>query len=406
MSCQEIFSTWLGGGTLVIPAQGATDDMESFLHFMQDQKVERLFAPYRALEMLALGANARGLALHDLKYILTAGEQPCMTEPLLAWLSRQTRCTLINQYGPTETHVVSAFQIEDYVPNDLPPIGAAISNTQLFILDPNLNPLPAGVTGDLYVGGVSLARGYHGRPGLTAERFVPNPFAAEAGGRLYRTGDLARRRPDGAVEYLGRRDSQVKVRGFRIELGEIEACLRAHAEVREAVVVARTGAAGPQLVGYVVARAQAGTALLPRLKVHLQGILPEYMVPAHWVLLETVPLTPNGKLDRGALPEPERPATDYIAPRTANEELLAGIWRAVLHLDRIGITDNFFELGGDSILSLQIVTRARQAGLPLTLRQLFERQTLQAISEELAQNVLPVEQMLTVAAAILDEEMV
>jgi aryl carrier-like protein len=286
------------------------------------------------------------------------------------------------------------------------PIGRPIWNTQLCILDADLNAVPIGVVGELYIGGAGLARGYHGRPGLTAERFVPNPFGREPGERLYRTGDLARWRPDGSIDYVGRIDHQVKVRGFRIELGEIEARLLAHEDVGEAVVVARDGSSGKQLIGYVVCGAGGGMdevaagSLGDRLRDHLRSVLPDYMVPARIVVLDRMPLTPNGKLDRKALPEPDFAGADYVAPDSEIERKLVAIWEEVLGLDRIGITDNFFELGGDSILSLQIIARARKEGLKLTPKQLFEKQTIKELALE-CHEIHEIDEMAAMAAQIL-----
>ena len=231
-----------------------------------------------------------------------------------------------------------------------------------------------------------LARGYHQRPGLTAERFVPNPFATD-GGRLYRTGDLVRQRDDGQLEYLGRIDQQVKVRGFRIELGEIEARLLEHPAVRETVVLALDSPSGKQLAGYVACAAaeegaDAQQALRETLKAHLRAQLPEHMVPAHLVLLASLPLTPNGKLDRRALPapDPEHNRQQYLAPTSELEQSLAAIWREVLNVEQVGLTDNFFELGGDSILSIQVVSRARQQGIHFSPRDLFQHQTVQTLA--------------------------
>ncbi len=241
------------------------------------------------------------------------------------------------------------------------------------------------MAGELYLGGVGLARGYLNRGGLTAERFIADPFD-EGGGRLYRTGDLARWRADGQIEYLGRLDHQVKIRGFRIELGEIETQLLAQPEVREAVVVAREGSGanatgGARLVGYVSPHAGAKVDV-GVLREALAKVLPDYMIPSAIVVLESLPLNPNGKVDRKALPEPEFVGTEhYEAPQGEVEEALAGIWAQVLSVEQVGRHDNFFELGGDSILSLQIVTKARRAGWKITPRQLFERQTIASLSE-------------------------
>ncbi|WP_338082378.1 AMP-binding enzyme, partial [Agrobacterium deltaense] len=234
-----------------------------------------------------------------------------------------------------------------------------------------MRAVPIGATGEIYIGGVGLARGYLNRPDLTAERFVPNPFGS--GDRLYRTGDLGRWRRDGNLEFLGRADHQVKIRGFRIELGEIEAVLLSHPEVRQAVVVAHEDQTGDKrLVAYVVGEAS------PRdLRAHTLNTLPDYMVPAAFVPLETMPLTPNGKIDRAALPHPNNDnglaRADYIAPRTPTEEILAAIWADVLQISQVGVNDNFFELGGNSLLAMRMVARVRSIfNIELPLRSLFE----------------------------------
>lgn len=296
-------------------------------------------------------------------------------------------CTVINHYGPTETTVgVLTHRVEPQAERQggTVPIGRPLANSRVYLLDERLEPVPIGLPGELYIGGVGLAQGYHQRPELTAERFLPDPFAGQAGGRLYRTGDRARYGADGTIEFLGRQDAQVKLRGFRIELGEIEAQLRAHPEIRDAVVVLRQGAAGTaSLVAYVVAG--AGAALpVPDLRQHLARRLPEYMVPSAIVVLEALPLTANGKVDRKALPAPEetakRDALPDDAPRTEFEQRLAAIWAEVLQRERVGIHDNFFELGGDSILSLQIIARAHRHGIKVTPKQLFERPTIAAVA--------------------------
>ncbi|WP_431700481.1 non-ribosomal peptide synthetase [Pseudomonas sp. BR20] len=288
-----------------------------------------------------------------------------------------------NAYGPTETVVMP---LASLAPQQLEegaasvPIGSIIGDRVAYILDADLALVPQGATGELYVGGAGLAQGYHERPGMTAERFVADPFAA-AGGRLYRTGDLVRQRADGLVEYLGRIDHQVKIRGFRIELGEIETRLLEHAAVRETVVLALDSPSGKQLVAYLVSDADHGT-LRDALKAHLKAQLPDYMVPAHLIVLDSMPLTANGKLDRRALPQPDPEANrqHYVAPRNELESTLAAIWCAVLNVQQVGLDDNFFELGGDSILSIQVVSRARQAGIHFSPRDLFQHQTVQTLA--------------------------
>ncbi|XQE65275.1 amino acid adenylation domain-containing protein [Pseudomonas sp. P3C3] len=283
---------------------------------------------------------------------------------------------IINGYGPTETVVTPL--IWEAFPGDsfeaaYAPIGNPVGPRSLYVLDAELNLLPIGVAGELYIGGeVGLARGYFQRPELTAERFLPDPFGA-AGERMYRTGDLVRWRADGTLDYLGRVDHQVKIRGFRIELGEIESQLLALEGVQEAAVIARETPTGKQLVGYVVARDNTDTNAL---RAELAKILPDYMVPAQIIALEKLPLTPAGKLDRAALPEPTWQSQDYEAPQTDNERILAAIWADVLGVERVGRQDHFFELGGDSIVALQVVSRARQKGLGLTPKDLFQQQTL------------------------------
>ncbi|MDR6581338.1 non-ribosomal peptide synthetase [Pseudomonas extremaustralis] len=288
-----------------------------------------------------------------------------------------------NAYGPTETVVMP---LASLAPEQLEegagsvPIGSIIGDRVAYILDADLALVPQGATGELYVGGAGLAQGYHQRPGMTAERFVADPFARD-GGRLYRTGDLVRQRADGLVEYLGRIDHQVKIRGFRIELGEIETRLLEYHAVREAVVLALDSPSGKQLAAYLVSDAEHG-ALRDALKAHLKAQLPDYMVPAHLIVLDSMPLTANGKLDRRALPQPDPEANrqQYVAPRNALESTLAAIWCAVLNVPQVGLDDNFFELGGDSILSIQVVSRARQAGIHFSPRDLFQHQTVQTLA--------------------------
>ncbi|WP_447980434.1 amino acid adenylation domain-containing protein [Candidatus Nitrospira bockiana] len=280
-------------------------------------------------------------------------------------------------YGPSEDTTYSTYALRRA--GGPATIGRPIAKTQAYVLDQRLTPVPVGVPGELFIGGAGLARGYWKRPDLTAEKFLPSPFGPTPGSRLYRTGDLVRYRPDGTLEFLGRMDHQIKLRGFRIELGEIEAHLLRHPDVREAVVLLREDRPGEKrLVAYVVPQPGA-TPASDALRRVLSEQLPEYMVPSVCVSLPALPLTPNGKLDRRALPAPEVDAQrerSYVPPRSAAEALLARTWADVLGLERVGVLDNFFELGGDSILGLQVIARAKQAGLVLTPRQLFQHQTI------------------------------
>ena len=300
---------------------------------------------------------------------------------------------LHNLYGPTEAAVdVTWWRCDPADARRTVPIGRPIANTQIYLLDRYLQPVPAGAPGELYIGGVQLGRGYAHRPDLTADRFIPDPFGDTPGARLYKSGDLARYLPDGAIEFLGRIDHQVKVRGFRIELGEIESRLREHAAVREAVVVARSDASGDtRLVAYVVpaedADLDASEPLAATLRAHIERALPHFMIPSAIVSLESLPLSPNGKIDRRALPDP--PAADddesFVAPRTELEAQIADIWKQVLGVDRVGARDYFFDLGGHSLKAVQIRSRlSQQLGVDLPLRAAFEHPTVEQQAQLLA----------------------
>jgi surfactin family lipopeptide synthetase A len=318
-----------------------------------------------------------------LRVVTVAGEA-CSGDLVARWAPGRRFCNL---YGPTEATIWTTIA-ECTDGRQRPPIGRPIANTQVYLLDSYLRPVPLGVPGELCIGGVGLALGYRNRPDLTAERFMPHPFSDEPGARLYKTGDLARYRPDGLLEFVGRLDHQVKIRGYRIELGEVEACLRQHPAVREAVVVAREDKPGDQrLVAYVVANQPPGPSTSD-LRGFLQAKLPSYMVPAAFVALPALPLTPNGKVDRRALPAPDQvrlaPDDALVAPRTPVEEALAGIWADVLGLTQVGIHDNFFELGGHSLLATQVIARLQAAfQVELPLRSLFEAPTVADLAKYL-----------------------
>ncbi|WP_044274500.1 non-ribosomal peptide synthase/polyketide synthase [Pseudomonas fluorescens] len=368
----ELYVPLSVGGTVLLSTQATALDPEAILDLAQRQAANVLQATPSTWRMLLDSPRA-----HSLRGIacLCGGEALPVD---LAQRMLDLQGPLWNLYGPTETTIWSAAH---RLHQALPFVGRPIANTGLFILNAGLTPCPQGVSGELLIGGVGLARGYHGQPALTAERFVPNPFGAP-GERLYRTGDLARYRADGVVEYIGRVDHQVKVRGFRIELGEIEACLRECDGVREAVVLADND----RLIAYLVSAAPQAPQVY---KTALRERLPDYMVPAHWMFLDRLPLTPNGKLDRKALPKPDASLSlkDHMAPVTPREQQVAAIWAEVLELPRVGLDDHFFELGGHSLLATRVVSRVRQAlGLEVPLKALFEQPLLgdfvRALGEE------------------------
>jgi amino acid adenylation domain-containing protein/non-ribosomal peptide synthase protein (TIGR01720 family) len=381
VSVWEFFWPLMTGATLVMAAPGDHKDPARLTELIQGHGITTLhFVPSMLHAFVEHGSLPHCTSL---RRMLASGE--ALPAELRARCMRQTKAALHNLYGPTEAAIdVTAWACSEADIRTVP-IGKPIANTQLYVLDGDMNPVPVGVAGELYIGGIQLARGYHGRPALTAERFLPDPFG-RPGGRLYRTGDVARWRDDGAIDYLGRTDHQVKIRGVRIELGEIEAKLLAHLAVREAVVVAREEKSGDKrLVAYVVAR-EAVTA--EALRTHLQQGLPESMVPAAFVFLEALPLNPNGKLDRKALPAPEYggPAKAYVAPRSKVERQLAQIWAEVLGVEKIGIHDNFFALGGHSLLAMQVASRSTIAlGRKVELASLFRHPTIAALAETLSQ---------------------
>ncbi|HGH4290758.1 TPA: pyoverdine non-ribosomal peptide synthetase PvdD, partial [Pseudomonas aeruginosa] len=326
-----------------------------------------------------------------LRYVIFGGEALDL-QSLRPWFQRfgDRQPQLVNMYGITETTVHVTYRPvseADLKGGLVSPIGGTIPDLSWYILDRDLNPVPRGAVGELYIGRAGLARGYLRRPGLSATRFVPNPFPGGAGERLYRTGDLARFQADGNIEYIGRIDHQVKVRGFRIELGEIEAALAGLAGVRDAVVLAHDGVGGTQLVGYVVAdSAEDAERLRESLRESLKRHLPDYMVPAHLMLLERMPLTVNGKLDRQALPQPDASLSQqaYRAPGSELEQRIAAIWAEILGVERVGLDDNFFELGGHSLLATRVISRVRQEQqLDASLKALFERPVLKAFAQGL-----------------------
>ncbi|HET7461132.1 MAG TPA: non-ribosomal peptide synthetase, partial [Longimicrobium sp.] len=339
--------------------------------------------------MLQLLVEGGRLDESGLRRVMCGGEAlpPALARRLEELLSG---IEIYNMFGPSEASQAVTGRVMVRDGDATVPLGRPVANTRIYILDRFGAPSPVGVPGELYVGGVQMARGYLGRPGLTAERFLPDPWSGEAGARVYRTGDLGRWRADGTIEYLGRMDFQVKVRGFRIEPAEIEARLAEHPGVRAAVVLAREDAPGEKrLVAYVVGDEAAGAEVL---RAHLGETLPEYMLPAAFVRLDALPLTPNGKLDRAALPAPEGDAfaaRGYEPPSTQTEQALAEIWAEVLGVERVGRRDHFFELGGHSLLAVRVISRVRQAlDVEVALGVLFTRPVLTEFAQEIVDSQL------------------
>ena len=379
-SVWELWGPLLYGGRLVVVPFAVTRSPEDFLQLLAAERVTVLNQTPSAFYALMHADNGIALAL---RYVIFGGEA---LEPgrLAAWYARRPEApVLVNMYGITETTVHVSYcplDRERAAESGGSVIGVGIPDLRVYVLDERLRPVPPGVAGELYVGGAGLARGYLNRRGLTAERFVADPFGLP-GSRMYRSGDLARWRRDGTLEYLGRADQQVKIRGFRIEPGEVEAALARHPAVADVAVVAHD----QRLVGYVVLTEAVDPAGLRRFAA---AELPDHMVPAAIVALDVLPLTGNGKLDRRALPAPDFAASvSGRVPRTEQEEILAGLFAEVLGLERVGADDGFFDLGGDSIIAIQLVSRARQAGLVITPREVFQHQTV----EELAAIARPAE---------------
>jgi amino acid adenylation domain-containing protein len=375
---QEIFSTLGGGGTLVLLHEALRQDLPALAEWLAEEAIERLFLPYIALHNLSELWSQRGEPLAMLRDLITAGEQLRITPAIRRMFDRHPQARLHNHYGPTESHVVSAHTLSGPTEQweDLPPIGRPTGNSRIYVLDAQRRPVPVGVVGELYLGGVQVARGYLAQPDLTEARFLSDPFDGRDGARLYKSGDLGRWRADGSIEYLGRNDDQVKIRGYRIELGEIEAQLARMDGVREATVIARED----RLVAYLVGTPALDVA---QTRAQLSKHLPTYMVPAAYVVLEALPLTPNGKLDRKALPAPEGEAYGqraYAEPQGEIEQTLAAIWSQLLGVERVGRDDDFFELGGHSLVAIQLLEQLRRRGWSTDIRSLFAHPKLAALA--------------------------
>lgn len=376
---QEVFSTVCTGGTLVMLKEWMRKDAFALKSFLRSRGVERLFIPPLMLQSLAECCQKdEGLALDGLKDVIAAGEQLRVSPEVRNLFDKLDACRLHNHYGPTETHVVTKATLDP--PSDrwpvLPSIGGPVTNAKTYVLDKHGHPAPIGVTGEIYLSGIQVARGYLRKPELTARRFIADPFSGDSRIRMYKVGDLGRWREDGTLEYVGRDDDQVKIRGFRIELGEVEAQLARAPNVKDAAVLAREDIPGDKrLVAYVVLRhVEDGISseTIEESRAFLKKALPEHMVPSSYVILDSMPVTPNGKLDRRALPPPDQSSEEgrqYEPPQGETEEALAQLWKDLLGIQRVGRDDDFFELGGHSLIGMRLMAKLAdrfKVNLPIT----------------------------------------
>ncbi|MGH9821883.1 MAG: amino acid adenylation domain-containing protein, partial [Blastocatellia bacterium] len=393
VAIQEIMSAWCSGAPLAMIADELRRDSRMLLSFLRDTSIGRVFMPFIAVQQLADAFEPSQPVPTALRHVITAGEQLRITPQIKRLFEMIPECRFENQYGPTESHVTTAYRLPHDPENwdELPPIGRPVSNTQINIVSEWLQAVPIGVPGELFIAGDCLARGYLYRPELTSERFIPNAFSREPGARVYRTGDLARYRPEGQVEFLGRMDRQTKVRGFRVEIGEIEAAIDGDPSIAQCAVDVREDDRGQKrLVAYVVA-AQGASASIPALKKSIGAKLPEYMVPSLFVALGSMPLTPSGKINRRALPSPDfsvdtlEPESDYTAPSNMLEATLAGIWEEVLSIGQVGTNEDFFDAGGNSLYATQVISRVRKRlAIDLPVRLSFEARTIAKLAAEIA----------------------
>jgi amino acid adenylation domain-containing protein len=391
VSFHEIAAAWCSGGTLIQIREDIRRNAIHLLDFIQANRIEKAYLPFITLQQLAALVAEGRPAPGCLREIIIGGEPLQITQEIGTFLTR-TGCVLHNQYGSTECLVVTAYTLDaSKLCRQQVPVGKPdIYNTRVYVLDDYLQPVPVGVTGEIYADSDCLARGYHNRPELNAERFIPNPFSPDFSGRLYRIGDLGRYLSDGNIECLGRADNQVKIRGVRIELGEIEQVLAGHPGVRECVVMPREDTSGyKRLIGYIVPATDGGTdQLTSLLRQYLQQKLPDPMIPSALVLLDKMPLTPSGKVNRRQLPAPDssRPelSNTLIPPRSSTEKQIAEVWRRILHLNEVGIHDSFFELGGNSLLLVQVQQQLEKSlAIQLTPVALFQYPTIKALAQHI-----------------------
>ncbi len=376
VSIQELATAWYTGSTVVLISKDVRQDMALLAQTMVSEQIGRLFMAQAPLNLLAEEVGKQGLVLATLREIITGSEQVFISEYLSEFLHLHHQCCLWDQYGPTETHVSSAHLVVDYAIGALPPIGNTIGNLTSYVLDRHLRPVPVGVSGELLIGGMGLARGYLGQPTLTDDRFIQHQFADGTQARLYRTGDLVRWLPDGQLQYLGRMDKQVKIRGFRIELGEIESVIAGYPPVNDVIVL--TQGEPKKLLSFVTGDRQS--LQIDALQRYLKQELPDYMIPPTIVLLETFALTSNGKIDTDALPMPDinqQLADSYVPPTNAIETQLCQIWQTLLGLSQLGIEDNFFTIGGDSLSAVRLMAAIRQHyQVNIAVKEIFAHQTI------------------------------
>lgn len=393
VSFQEIFSTFYSGGTLVVIKEDERQDLTVVLKIIKDKKIQRMYLPFIALQEIAECFNSSKDKSLELKEVITAGEQLQTTPSIKNLFKSLKKFTFSNHYGPSEAHVVTSYELGDdpdkWVMHT--PIGKPVFNTQMFVLNSALKPVPAGVTGDLYIGGVQLVRGYHNRSELTAEKFINNPYKNvndNFSDKLYKTGDIARYLADGNLEYLGRDDNQIKLRGFRIELGEIETVLAGYPGFKNVVVIAREYSPGDKrLVAYIV-NSDKDQPKSSDIKMYLKSKIPDYMIPSDYVFLSEIPLTPSGKADKKSLPEPEsvrsNESNNYEEPKDELELQLVKIWEKVIGIKPVGVNDNFFEIGGHSLLALRVFGYIEKlTGKKLALSTLFDYPTVRQIADVL-----------------------
>ncbi|HET7287849.1 MAG TPA: amino acid adenylation domain-containing protein, partial [Pyrinomonadaceae bacterium] len=394
VAAEEFFSSWLSGGCIVMKPETVMSHAE-FVTLIDKEEITIVNLPASFWFEWLTAISEKNLELPNTLRRVIVGNEKTLEETLAKWQRLMgQKVEWCNAYGPSETTITAS----NYEPpnkssaceeKSTVPIGRPVINVEMYVLDPAQQLVPTGVAGELYIGGAGLARGYHNQPDQTAERFIPHPFSSQPGERLYRTGDLARFRADGNVEFLGRVDEQVKIRGFRIEVGEVETVLAQHAGVRESVVIAREDERGSnRLIAYVVSN--NGDLQTSELRSYLKQRLAEYMVPSSFVVLDALPRTPNGKVDRRALPNADSALADnrevYIAPRSEMESVITNIWQQLLNVEKVGVNDNFFGLGGHSLLLVHAQSKVTEAlRVKLSMVEMFKYPTVSALAEHLSQ---------------------